>query len=181
MLIKSVLKKVFRALFKYKKKKDDKNIFIHTSAIIEDTAKIEIKGKGSIKIGKDSYIGHGVYIATYGGQIEIGEKCSINAYTIIYGHGNTKIGNSVLIAGHCMLIPNHHKYIDKDRSIIEQGCQAQPIIIEDDVWLAHNVTVTMGVTIAKGCVVGAQSVVKQDTEPYGVYVGTPARYIKSRS
>lgn len=54
------------------------------------------------------------------------------------------------------------------------------IIIEDDVWIGAGVKVLDGVTIAQGCVIGANSVVTKSTEPYGIYVGVPARKIKSR-
>lgn len=39
-------------------------------------------------------------------------------------------------------------------------------------------TIMPGVTIAKGCIIGARSLVTKDTEENGIYVGTPARLIK---
>jgi len=38
-----------------------------------------------------------------------------------------------------------------------------------------------GVTIAEGCSIGAFSLVKESTEPWGIYAGIPARRIKNRS
>jgi acetyltransferase-like isoleucine patch superfamily enzyme len=40
------------------------------------------------------------------------------------------------------------------------------------------VTVLAGVTIGRGCVVGAGSVVTKDVEEYSIVVGNPARMIK---
>ena len=37
-----------------------------------------------------------------------------------------------------------------------------------------------GVTVAEGCSVGAMSLVTKDTQPWGVYVGIPARRLKER-
>lgn len=37
-----------------------------------------------------------------------------------------------------------------------------------------------GVNIAEGCAVGAMSLVNKSTEPWGVYLGNPARRVKSR-
>ena len=54
------------------------------------------------------------------------------------------------------------------------------IIIEDDCWLGSHVTVTKGVRIGKGSVIGANSVVTKDIPPYSVAVGTPAKVIKKR-
>ena len=55
---------------------------------------------------------------------------------------------------------------------------AKPITIEDDCWLASNVTVCGGVTIGKGTVIGAGSVVTKDI-PSGVFAaGNPCRVIR---
>ena len=50
----------------------------------------------------------------------------------------------------------------------------------EDVWLGPFVMVLDGVSIAKACVIRAGSMVKKSTEPYGVCVGNPARFIKFR-
>lgn len=64
--------------------------------------------------------------------------------------------------------------------IREQGVTREGIIIEDDCWLGSGVKVLDGVTIGKGCVIGANSVVTKDIPPYSVAVGAPARVIKKR-
>ncbi|PZO38721.1 MAG: acyltransferase [Pseudanabaena frigida] len=119
-------------------------------------------------------------IMTYGGNISIGSNCSINPYTIIYGHGGTKIGNNVLIAGHCMIIPNNHVYKDRSKTIWEQGNISKGINIEDDVWIAHNCSILDGVTLEKGSVVAAGAVVNKNVPAYAVVAGVPAKIIKYR-
>ncbi len=47
-------------------------------------------------------------------------------------------------------------------------------------FLATNVIVHPGVTIGEGAVVGSASVVTKDLEPWGIYMGTPARKIRER-
>ena len=47
-------------------------------------------------------------------------------------------------------------------------------------FLATNVVVHPGVTIGEGAVVGSGSVVTKDLEPWGVYIGAPARRMKDR-
>ena len=61
------------------------------------------------------------------------------------------------------------------------GEKAGPITIEEDVWIAANVTVTAGTRIARGCVIGANAVVTRDTKPMGIYMGLPARLVRLRS
>lgn len=52
--------------------------------------------------------------------------------------------------------------------------------IQDDCWLGTNVVVCPGVTVGKGAVVGANSVVVDDVTPYSVVGGAPARRIGAR-
>jgi acetyltransferase-like isoleucine patch superfamily enzyme len=155
-------------------------ITIGKNTIISNRAVIEVRYGGEIVIGKSTEILDGVLILTYGGRITIGDNCSINPYTIIYGHGNTTIGNNVLIAGHCMIIPNNHNFTNKNLSINKQGCTKKGIIIEDDVWIAHGCSILDGVIIGKGTVVAAGSVVTKSTGSYNVIAGVPAKIVKSR-
>jgi acetyltransferase-like isoleucine patch superfamily enzyme len=54
------------------------------------------------------------------------------------------------------------------------------IRIADDVWLAAGVIVLDGVTIERGCVVGAGAVVTESLPEYSVAVGSPARKLRDR-
>lgn len=55
----------------------------------------------------------------------------------------------------------------------------RPITIEEDCWIGGNVTILCGVTIGKGTVIGAGSVVTKDIPAESVAVGNPARVIKT--
>ena len=63
----------------------------------------------------------------------------------------------------------------KYRTIINE-----PIVFENFATLGVNCSVLPGITLREGTIVGANSVVTQDTEPWMVYAGTPARPIKKR-
>lgn len=52
--------------------------------------------------------------------------------------------------------------------------------IEDDVFIGLNVIICNSVTIGKGSIIGAGSVVTKDIPPYQVWAGNPARFIKER-
>ena len=135
---------------------------------------------GRIDIGENSSIEDNAMILSMGGNISIGSNSSVNPFTVIYGQGGCSIGNGVRIAAHCTIIPSNHKYMDTSVPIFQQGLINKGIVIEDDVWIGTGVRVLDGVRIAKGCVIGAGSVVTKSTEPYGVYVGVPAKRIKNR-
>lgn len=94
--------------------------------------------------------------------------------------GLIKIGNNVRIAPNVMMISANHVFENPDIPIREQGMEVKPITIEDDVWVAGRVNIIAGVTIGKGSVIGAGSVVTKDIPPYSVAVGVPAKVIKER-
>ena len=52
--------------------------------------------------------------------------------------------------------------------------------IEEDAFIGCNVVICNAVTIGKGAIVGAGSIVTKDIPPYQVWAGNPARYIKDR-
>lgn len=157
-----------------------RNIDIDKSCTIHTTAHFSLHLGGSIRIGEDTEVLNNVILATHGGNIKIGKRCSINPFTVIYGHGDTLIGNDVLIAGHCMVIPANHKFNTKDTPINRQGLSNVGIIIEDNVWIGHGCSILDGVNIASGCVIAAGSVVTSATDRDSVYAGIPARKIRSR-
>jgi acetyltransferase-like isoleucine patch superfamily enzyme len=117
----------------------------------------------------------------YGGCITIGDNCSINPYTVLYGHGKgLVIGSNVLIAGHCLIIPANHVFARTDITINKQGTASKGIIIEDDVWIGAGCQVLDGVTIGKGAIIAAGSVVNKSVDAYTIVGGVPAGFIKNR-
>ncbi len=57
---------------------------------------------------------------------------------------------------------------------------AEPIVTENDVWVATGAMVLAGVRIGRGAVVAAGAVVNRDVEPFTVVGGVPAKPIGDR-
>lgn len=115
-------------------------------------------------------------------QLIIGDNVDISWRTSI-SVGNTIIlGNNVRIAGDCYLAgyPGH-PINAKLRALgkPEENSQVGDIILDDDVWLATGVKVMAGVTIGRGTIVAAGSVVTKDLPSFVLAAGVPARVIKS--
>ena len=55
------------------------------------------------------------------------------------------------------------------------------VVIEDDVFIGCNTVICNSVTIGKGAIIGAGSIVTKDIPPYQCWAGNPARYIKDRA
>lgn len=53
-------------------------------------------------------------------------------------------------------------------------------VIGNDVWIGQNVTIMPGVKIGDGAIIAANATVVKNVEPYTIYGGNPARFIKKR-
>ncbi|MDX2216550.1 MAG: acyltransferase [Oculatellaceae cyanobacterium bins.114] len=145
--------------------------------------RLDSQGKNScIRLGNHVQFAYGVGIKVSRENcvIEIGDRTSIGPYVVIHGPGNIKIGQDCLIAAHTGIYASNHQFADPDRKIRDQGLSRKGIVIEDDCWLGHKVSVLDGVTIGKGSVIGAGAVVTKDIPPYSIAVGVPAKVIGQR-
>ena len=150
----------------------------------------DIRNKKFIKIGKKFTCGFGCRIEAFpqsdvvGPCISFGDNVQMNDYVHIGSVGSITIGNNVLMASKIYITDhNHGSYTelmsDHPLSIPEaRRAVSKPVIIEDNVWIGESVCVLPGVTIGKGCVIGALSVVSKSIPPYSIAVGSPAVVIK---
>ena len=53
-------------------------------------------------------------------------------------------------------------------------------VIGNDVWIGQNAVILPGVHIGDGAIIGANSVVGTDVEPYTIVAGNPARVLRKR-
>jgi virginiamycin A acetyltransferase len=52
--------------------------------------------------------------------------------------------------------------------------------IGNDVWIGYNSTIMPGVTVGDGAIIGTNSTIVKDVEPYTIVGGNPAKEIKKR-
>ena len=135
---------------------------------------------GTFECGPGARFAEGVIVAPYGGSIQIGRDFFCGPYTLLYGHGGLRIGNKVMIAGHCVIIPANHNVDDPLKPISAQGEARRGITIEDDVWIGCGVRILDGIRIESGAVIGAGAVVLRDVPGRAVMAGVPARVIRLR-
>jgi acetyltransferase-like isoleucine patch superfamily enzyme len=148
---------------------------------IYEGVKLASKRGCPVHIGDNVSIEKGVVISTSeNGKICIGSNVYIGEYSILASNKEIEIGNNVLISPHNDIVDFNHIYKDINRPVNEQGIIAKKITIEEDVWIGSGSKVLMGVTIGKGAVIGAGSVVTKDVRPYEVATGNPAKTIKVR-
>lgn len=150
---------------------------------------IDIRGKKYIKISKGFTTGVGCRIEAYPQNQEktlfIGENFQMNDYVHITATEKVIIGKNVLLASKIYISDTSHGSYAGDENDsspdsipMERKMVSKQVIIEDNVWLGEFVSVLPGVTIGKGCIVGANSVVAKSLPPYVIAVGSPAKAIK---
>ena len=145
---------------------------------------VRINARGTnnvVKIGARTSLQHGADIRALDcSRIEIGEGSFIGPYVCLAGPGDILIGKDCSIASHSGIFANNHKFADPTRTIHEQGLSRKGIVIEDNCWIGHGVTILDGVTIGEGSVIGAGAVVSKDIPSGSVAVGVPAKVISNR-
>jgi len=110
-------------------------------------------------------------------KLRVGPGVFINIGFYHDGYEILDIGRNVRIGPFVRAITATHEIgPPHQRGLIE--VVGAPIVVEEGCWIGASVTIMPGVTIARGCVVGAQSLVLGDTQPNGLYVGVPARRIR---
>jgi acetyltransferase-like isoleucine patch superfamily enzyme len=113
-------------------------------------------------------------------RLSVGKNLGVNSGTYINAVGTIVMGDFVLIGSNVTISSGKHPIDGIVPHVYERPVEPLPILIEDGVWIGAGAVIMPGVTLRKGTVVGANSVVTRSTEEYSVVVGVPARKIRSR-
>lgn len=160
------------------------NISLGDSVAIDDQTLLDggTGGDCRLRIGDKVVISKGCVIQAKAGPLDIGRECDIGAHVILSSVGGIKLAPNVLIAGNCYFGGGRYHLESLATPIMYQGIYSRGVItIGEGTWIGASVTVLDGVTIGKGCVIGAGSLVTGDIPDYAVAVGSPAKVIKTRN
>lgn len=167
----------------------DSSKLLHSSSIDNQQ-----NNRLSISLGENAIVAGQLLVFKHAGRISIGKDCYIGEGSRIWSAVSITIKDRVLIShgvnihdnnSHSLSAQNRHQhFID----IFSTGhpeeledVSSKPVLIEDDVWIGFNATILKGVTIGRGAVVGACSVVTKDVPPFSVVVGNPAKVVGKSS
>ena len=121
----------------------------------------------------------------YGTHTFIGNNFFANFNLLVMDDGKITIGHNVMIGPNVSLLSTNHPLLADERLRLQypdghtsMSEFAKGITIEDDVWIAANVSVLDGVTVGRGAVIGACSVVTRDIPAGYLAFGNPARPIR---
>lgn len=115
-------------------------------------------------------------------SIVIGDNTYVGEFNNIRASGGgIRIGSHVLISQHVSLIASNHS-TSPSASVDGQAWRRDKVgvIVEDDVWIGCNSVILPGVTLGKGCIVAAGSVVTKSVPEMTIVAGNPAKVLKTR-
>ncbi|WP_341581348.1 acyltransferase [Marinobacter metalliresistant] len=120
---------------------------------------------GKVSIGRYCHVTPMCLIA--GGQpgVELNDFCTLAYGVKLFAQSDDYSGESMVNS----LIPPEYK---RERFAA--------VVLERQVIIGTNSVVFPGVTVAEGCAIGAMTLVVTSTDPWGVYIGSPARWLKAR-
>jgi acetyltransferase-like isoleucine patch superfamily enzyme len=161
-----------------------RKIRIGDNSFIDDNAVLDAKGEKNdgIRIGGDVYIGRNSILSCKEGSIVLDDFCNISANCSLLSETEIRLGKYCFLAGHCYLVAGgNHRFDRTDIPIMFQPSYSKGgIQIADDVWLAAGTVVLDGVSVGRGSVVGAGSVVTGSLPEFSVAFGTPAHRVRDR-
>jgi len=148
---------------------------------------IEAGPDGSVEFAPNIWIASDVEVqasnlVSIGPGTTVQRRCTIN--------GNVRLGTQCILAPNVFISSGSHPFRaiphlpirSQEQSLIARGKSLpnQIVVIDDDCWIGTNVVICPGVRIGKGSVIGANSVVTHNVDPYTVVAGVPAKLISRR-
>lgn len=110
-------------------------------------------------------------------KVSIGAHCNFGPDVFITGGGGVTVGDWVGFGPDVKVWSANHRFDDPDTPWLLQGWDYKPVVIEDDVWLGANVFVMPGVTIGRGAIISACTVVGKSVPAYALVAGNPGRVV----
>jgi acetyltransferase-like isoleucine patch superfamily enzyme len=122
----------------------------------------------------------------YGGKgIKIGRYVGIGFFTSITGGGELVVGDYAAISVGSRIITGTETYYGGKRMcatlpLEQRNVMLGKVVIEKDAFIGTNVVIHPNVTIGEGAIIGSNSLVLKDIEPWSINVGSPCRKIGER-
>lgn len=110
-------------------------------------------------------------------KVSIGSHCNFAQGVFITGGGGVTIGDYVGLGPDVKIWSVNHRFEDPDTPWLEQGWDKLPVVIEDDVWLGASCFVMPGLTIGRGAILSAGTIMMKSVPPYAIVAGNPGRVV----
>ncbi|KAK2797836.1 hypothetical protein FQN50_009041 [Emmonsiellopsis sp. PD_5] len=114
----------------------------------------------------------------HGLNLKVGKGTFLNFNLLVLDTCLVTIGERVLFGPNVCIYGATHPMDPAVRMGLEGPEAGKEVHIEDDVWIGGSAIILAGVTVGKGSVVGAGSVVTKDVPAFHFIAGNPARVIR---
>lgn len=140
-----------------------------------------LQGCANMRLADRVRIGHACQLYAKNGVLEIGTESAMSPGVIIdASDGLICLGKHVAVGPGTVIRAANHNFACRDIAIMHQGHRYGRILVEDDVWIAANCTLTPCIKIGRGAIIGAGAVVTHDVAPFSIVGGVPAKIIGHR-
>lgn len=108
-------------------------------------------------------------------NLEMDDYACIDDNVDVYSVNRIVLGKHATVSQKAFLCTASHNIYSKQHELTNA-----PIVIGDNAWVAAGAFIGMGVIIGDGAVVGARAAVFKSIEPWNIFGGNPAVFIKKR-
>ena len=137
-------------------------------------------GYGRLILGRWVHIGDGSRLRVHEGTLRVGDKCVFGSTSTVNCYLDVEFGAATLVADWVYICDFDHVIADVSTPIKDQGIVKAPVRVGADVWIGVKATILRGVTIGRGSVVAAHTVVTDGVPPYSIVAGAPGRVVRGR-
>ena len=155
--------------------------------------KVSIYNASKISIGSYVRIDDFCLLSAGDEGIEIGSYVHISCYATIMGRSKITLKDFVGISIKATILsstsdfsgeflPSLNEFDELNK--LHEGITdiiSKPVAFETNSDIGAHSLVLPGVTVGMGSVIGAMSVVYEDLNPWGIFIGNPVRFVKKRS
>jgi acetyltransferase-like isoleucine patch superfamily enzyme len=148
------------------------------------TPPLRLSNPEFISIGAEVFLGANCWLQTLPRnartpRLAIGKGTRISGDCVLSAAEEIVIEPEVLMARNVYIADHRHAFTDRNKAVLKQGIEGiAPVRVKQGAWLGQNVVVLPGVTIGRGSVIGANSVVRADVPDWSVAVGAPAHVVR---
>ncbi len=111
---------------------------------------------------------------SFGYNLEVGDNVVVHRHVLLDDRGGIEIGDGASISDYVNVYSHSHDIVDgrevfTPKTVIGAGAR-----------ITYHATILAGTTVAPDSMVGAGSMLTRSTEPHTVWVGVPARQIRTK-
>jgi GT2 family glycosyltransferase/acetyltransferase-like isoleucine patch superfamily enzyme len=132
---------------------------------------------GELLVGAGSEVRYGSCL-TVKGRLELGPRSIVSRGVNVHADGAMTWGWGVAIAEGATIIDNAHTFDATRTHVLDRPVEVHDVTIEDLAFVGAGAYVSPGVTIGRGAVIAAGSIVRDDVPAGWIAAGVPARPIR---